>query len=164
MSTRFSLREFQQGVLDRLKAQTTSNEQLSILGVQIGSEHWLVDMADISEVMSLPKLTNVPHTKPWYCGISNVRGTLYSVIDLAQFEGGATTPHEGLSRILLIGAKYSFNAALLVTRILGLRNSSSWTQLEHGSEKRYRDSEGVEWRVLDIAALLQRPEFLQIGL
>jgi twitching motility protein PilI len=65
---------------------------------------------------------------------------------------------------LLIGAKYSFNAALLVTRILGLRNSSSWTQLEHGSEKRYRDSEGVEWRVLDIAALLQRPEFLQIGL
>lgn len=164
MSSRFSLRDFQQGVLDRLKAQTTTSEQVSTLGVQVGSEHWLVNMADISEVMPVPKLTYVPLTKAWYCGVSNVRGSLYSIVDLSAFEGGMTTTHEGQSRVLLLGTKFAFNTGLLVSRILGLRNTSSWTGFELENEKRYRDGHGVEWRTLDVVALIHRPEFLQIGM
>jgi twitching motility protein PilI len=164
MSKRFNLREFQQSVLARLQAQAAGGgDYASTLGIQVGDEHWLVDMADINEVLPLPPLTPVPLTKPWYCGVANVRGNLYSIIDLSAYLGGAPIPREGQDRVLLVGQKFAFNAGLLVTRVLGLRNVTDWQRNEQDGEIRLRDREGKEWRVLDMAQLLQQPEFLQIG-
>jgi twitching motility protein PilI len=133
------------------------------LGVQVGEEFWLIDMSDINEVLPLPPLTAVPLTKPWYCGVSNVRGNLYSIIDFAVFNGGASTSHEGQSRVLLAGQKFAFNAGLLVSRVLGMRNATEWQSSEQYGEVRLRDGDGQVWRKLDMAQLLQQPEFLQIG-
>ena len=164
MSKRFNLREFQQGVLDRLQAQAASGaSRVSTLGVQVGEDLWLIDMSDISEVLSPPSLTKVPLTKSWYCGVANVRGNLYSIVDLGSFNGGAAIPLEGQSRVLLIGQKFAFNAGLLVTRVLGLRNASEWSSSEQHGETRLLDEEGKMWRKLEMAQLLHKPEFLQIG-
>jgi twitching motility protein PilI len=164
MSKRFNLREFQQSVLDRLQAQMASGgARVSTLGVQVGEEFWLVDMSDINEVLPLPALTGVPLTKPWYCGVANVRGNLYSIVDFAVFEGGPTTPREGQSRVLLAGHKFAFNAGLLVSRVLGMRNATEWQRSEQDGEVRLQDGNGQVWRKLDMAQLLQQPEFLQIG-
>jgi twitching motility protein PilI len=164
MSKRFNLREYQQSVLERLQAQATGgSDQASTLGVQVGGEHWLVDMADINEVLPLPPLTPVPLTKPWYCGVANVRGNLYSIIDLSVYLGGAATPHEGQGRVLLAGQRFAFNAGLLVSRVLGLRNSTDWQRSEQDGEVRLVDGGGQVWRKLDMEQLLQQPEFLQIG-
>jgi twitching motility protein PilI len=164
MSKRFNLREFQQSVLDRLQAQVAGgSDHASTLGVLVGEEYWLVDMADINEVLPLPPLTPVPLTKPWYCGVSNVRGNLYSIVDLGVYMGGTATPHEGQSRVLLAGQKFAFNAGLLVSRVLGLRNAKDWEREEQNGEVRLRDASGQVWHQLDMAQLLQQPEFLQIG-
>jgi twitching motility protein PilI len=164
MSKRFNLREFQQSVLDRLQAQMASGgSRVSTLGVQIGEEYWLVDMSDINEVLPLPPLMVVPLTKPWFCGVANVRGNLYSIVDLSVFTGGETTPREGQSRVMLAGQKFAFNAGLLVTRVLGMRNSTEWQRSETDGEVRLRDGNGQVWRKLEMAQLLQQPEFLQIG-
>jgi hypothetical protein len=83
MSKRFNLREFQQGVLDRLQARVAGGgSRASTLGVQVGDELWLVDMSDISEVLSPPPLTGAL-TKPWYCGV--MAAALYSIVDLGTF-------------------------------------------------------------------------------
>jgi twitching motility protein PilI len=164
MSKRFNLREFQQGVLDRLQAQMASGEErVSTLGIQVGKDFWLVDMSDINEVLPLPPLAAVPLTKPWFCGVSNVRGNLFSIVDFAVFLGGVATPHEGQSRVLLAGQKYAFNAGLLVSRVLGMRNATEWQISEVDGEVRLQDDNGQVWRKLDMALLLQKPEFLQIG-
>lgn len=163
MSTRFSLRDFQQGVLDRLKSQTTDANRVTTLGVLIGNEHWLVDMADISEALPVPILTHVPTVQPWFCGVANVRGNLYSVSDLAAFFGYDATVRDNAARVLLLGQKYAFSAGLLVTRVLGLRNAKAWTQSEENGEIYLQDSSGQKWRRLDIVELLNRPEFLHIG-
>jgi twitching motility protein PilI len=164
MSKRFNLREFQQGLLDRLQVQAASGaSRVSTLGVQVGEDLWLIDMSDISEVLSPPPLTKVPLTKSWYCGVANVRGNLYSIVDLGSFNGGAAIPLEGQSRVLLIGQKFAFNAGLLVTRVLGLRNASEWSSSEQQGETRLLDEEGKMWRKLEMAQLLHKPEFLQIG-
>lgn len=164
MSKRFNLREFQQTVLDRLQAQVAGgSDHASTLGVQVGEEYWLVDMADISEVLPLPALTQVPLTKPWYCGVANVRGNLYSIVDTGVYMGGGATPREGTSRVLLAGHKFAFNAGLLVSRVLGLRNSRDWERDERDGEVHLRDASGQLWRKLDLAQLLLQPEFLQIG-
>lgn len=164
MSKRFNLREFQQSVLDRLQAQVTGGgSRTTTLGVQVGAEYWLVDMADINEVLPPPPLTPVPLTKPWYCGVANVRGNLYSVVDLSVYLGGDAIPQEGQSRVLLAGQKFAFNAGLLVTRVLGLRNVTDWQQSEQDGEIRLQDGSGQVWHKLDMSQLLQQPGFLQIG-
>ena len=164
MSKRFNLREFQQGVLDRLQDQVEGGGgRVSTLGVPVGEDFWLVDMSDINEVLPPPPMTPVPLTKPWYCGVANVRGNLYSIVDFGLYTGGAAIPLEGQCRVLLAGQKFAFNAGLLVSRVLGLRNSTEWEQSEEDGEVRLKDGGGQVWRKLEMAKLLQQPEFLQIG-
>jgi len=163
MSKRFNLREFQQQVLDRLQQQASGQAQVSTLGVQVGQQFWLVDMTDISEVMPMPALTPVPLTKPWYCGVANVRGNLYSIVDLGAFANNELTPREIHNRVLLLGQHFAFNTGLLVSRVLGLRNTSEWQHNEIDGEVQYQDDSGQTWHKLDITHLLQQPEFLQIG-
>ncbi len=163
MAKRFSLREFQQNVLNRLQEQATAGDRITTLGVQVGSGYWLVDMTEISEVLEMPRLTAVPLTKPWYRGVANVRGNIYSIIDLAAFRNLGETTQDAHSRVLLVGQKFSFNAGLQVTRVLGLRNARDWQRSEQDGEERYRDDSGQMWAKLNVKQLLQQPEFLQIG-
>ncbi|MDP2761830.1 MAG: chemotaxis protein CheW [Sideroxyarcus sp.] len=163
MSKRFNLREFQQQVLDRLQAQGVGSASISTLGVQVGQHLCLVDMTDISEILPLPVMTPVPLTKPWYCGVANVRGNLYSIIDLNAYPDQPPTVQEAPNRVLLLGQRFAFNAGLLVSRVLGLRNSEGWQRQEESGIVRYKDDSGQTWHKLDIQQLLQQPEFLQIG-
>lgn len=163
MSKRFNLREFQQQVLDRLQEQASGTAQISTLGVQIGQEHWLVDMTDIGEVMPFPPITPVPLTKPWYCGVANVRGNLCSIVDLGAYLNSHPTPREANNRVLLLGQRFAFNTGLLVSQVLGLRNTRDWQPTEINGEACYQDDSGQIWRKLDIDHLLHQPEFLQIG-
>jgi twitching motility protein PilI len=164
MSKRFNLREFQQGLLDRMQVQAASGHQIATLGILIGHENWLVDMEDISEVLSLPQLTTVPLTKSWYCGVANVRGNIFSITDLGAFMDCGATPHDMQSRVLLVGQKFNSNTGFLVAKVLGLRNAKDWQQSEQNGELIYEDSAGQQWRKLDIKNLIQQPEFIQIGL
>lgn len=163
MSKRFNLREFQQGLLDRMQVQAEGENQVATLGIILGRESWLVDMADISEVLSIPELTVVPLTKPWYCGVANVRGNIYSIADLGAFMDYGLTAHDIQSRVLLIGQKYNFNTGLLVAKVLGLRNSTDWQRSEKNGMVFYKDGTGQQWQKLDIRQLIQQPEFIQIG-
>jgi twitching motility protein PilI len=163
MSKRFNRREFQQGLLDRMQVQAEAGNQVATLGIVIGKDSWLVDMADISEVLPLPNLTAVPLTKPWYCGVANVRGNIYSITDLGAYMNLGLTARDLQSRVLLVGQKFNSNTGLLVSKVLGLRNSSDWTQSEQEGEVLYQDGSGQQWRKLDIRQLIQQPEFIQIG-
>lgn len=164
MSKRFNLREFQQQVLDRLQAQTEGDSRLSTLGIQLGQDNWLVDMTDISEVMPMPPMTPVPLTKNWYCGVANVRGNLYSIVDLNLYTRKEATERDAHNRVMLLGQRFAFNAGLLVSRVLGLRNTEGWEEQsgENGAVS-YLDPGGQRWHKLDVHQLLSQPEFLQIG-
>ena len=163
MSKRFNLREFQQGLLERMQMQVEGGSQVGTLGVMIGHDSWLIEMSDISEVLSLPELTMVPLTKPWYCGVANVRGNIYSITDLGAYLDYGLTARDPQSRVLLLGQKFNFNTGLLVSKVLGLRNSKEWQQNEEDGKVTYQDSSGQKWQKLDIRQLIQQPEFIQIG-
>ncbi len=171
MSKRLNLREFQQNLIDRLQINDLSAARVDTLGVQIAGRDWLVDMVDISEVLPLPALTGVPFTKPWFRGIANVRGNLYSVADIAAYEDSGATTSTGSgqasgdagNRVLLVAERFEFNAALLVDRVLGLHDARNWSQSEVDGRVEYRDEEGASWHKLDVRGLLEQAEFLQIG-
>ena len=176
MSKRLNLREYQQNLIDQLQSENLSIARVSTLGVQIAGQNHLVDMADVGEVLPVPALTLVPFTKPWFRGVVNVRGNLYGVVDVAAYQqnGMALRPlatsgdtvqafGDSSNRILLVANRYAFNVALLVDNVLGLRDARDWRQNEANGQIKYQDEHGVVWQKLGVAALLEQPEFLQIG-
>lgn len=137
--------------------------QMSWLGVKIAGQNWLVEMADISEVLSLPRLAIVPLAQPWFRGVANVRGNLYGVVDMASYLQTGSASGENTNRILLIAERHGFNTALLVDGVLGLRDARAWRQDESNAAQ-YFDDQDVTWRKLDVVDLLEQPQFLQIGI
>lgn len=163
MANRLTLREFQQNLIDQLQAENLSAERVSMLGVQISGKYRLVDMVDVAEVSPLPSLTVVPYTKPWFRGVVNVRGNLYGVVDIAAYLQTGAASGDINNRILLVAGRYSFNVALLVDNVLGLRDVRTWQHNEVDGQIEYQDEHGILWRKLDVSALLAQAEFLQIG-
>ena len=169
MAKRGSLREFQAHLAARL-AGVGDKRAAGLLGFQAGGDYWLVDLTDSGEIVPMTVLTAVPLSKPWFVGIANIRGNIYSVADFSAFQGKETTPHNASSRLLLIGTRYGNNAALLVTRMLGLRNEDNLTPAAVDSDspgwatKAYTDNEGRRWRKLDVRELLADDRFMDIGI
>ena len=85
MANRISLREFQRDLASRLQTAARSAAAASLLGIQSGADFWLLTLLDAGEIIPLPTLTPVPLTKSWFCGVANIRGNLYSVIDFSAF-------------------------------------------------------------------------------
>jgi twitching motility protein PilI len=170
MATKISLREFQEGLVSRIQNATQATVTSSRLGVQAGPENWLLDLTDASEVVPVPKLTPAPLTRPWFCGVANVRGNLYSVVDFSAYQGLESTPQNVESRLLLLNQRYLGNAALLVTRMLGLRNVDDFDNKEQQPATRswisaqYRDKGGALWNQLDLARLVGQADFIQVGI
>lgn len=180
MAKRISLREFQQSLSERLVSARRGEGEQALLGIESGGDdlpggsHWLIDLADSGEVTPLPQLTPAPLTKSWFAGIANIRGVLYSVVDFAAWRGGAPTPINTQSRLLLVGAKHGINTALLVRRALGLRpqlQMRAASKARAGADDkspwlggRFTDAQDVTWTQLRIPALLADPNYLDIAL
>jgi twitching motility protein PilI len=169
MARRVSLREFQQDLVRRLNEAAASDAPSARLGVQVGPEFWLVRLEEAGEVMPVPAIARVPLTRGWFRGLANIRGNLFSVIDLSAFQGGEPTPHTPDSRLLLVAERYNLNAALMVNRMLGLRNLQHFephaaAEAERPWEAgRYTGRDGQVWRELSMNALVYSEGFLQAG-
>lgn len=169
MAKRISLREFQQDLTKRLAEMSTSNRRAALLAVTAGGENWLVDLSDAGEIIAAPSLTEVPLTRNWFRGLANVRGNLFSVVDLAAFCGDSLPPLTNDSRMMLIGAKHGLHTALLVSRALGLRNPDDFEVDESFSDNRpwiggaLRDHQNRLWKRLIVRPLLSDPRFLDAG-
>ena len=168
MAKKGSLRDFQAHLARRL-AGASEQSAAGLLGVQSGADFWLLSLSDSGEIIPLPQLTTVPLTKNWFVGIANIRGNLYAVADFSAFQGKEATPQNTSSRLLLIGTRHGNNAALLVTRMLGLRNADDLTEVSAdpdappGESGAYTDREGRRWKMLDVRRLLADENFMEIG-
>lgn len=169
MAKKTSLRDFQAYLADRLTTAAQGKGGASWLGIQAGEESWLVDLSDSGEIVQAPSVAGVPLTRPWFAGIANIRGNLFAVTDFSVFRGGAPTPHNANARLLLVGVKHGSNAALLVSRMLGLKNPEDFTP-EAAAEgapvwaaKRYADAQGKIWHKLSVRDLLADQDFMNIG-
>lgn len=170
MAKKISLREFQENLVKRLTSAKAGEASRALLGMKAGREYWLLDLSDSGEIVPLTHLTSVPLTKSWFCGLANIRGMLYSVVDFSAFQGGDVTPQNAESRLLLVGARLGINSALLVNHTLGLRNVEQFEPRPGVADARpwvgeqYADAQGNLWKKLNLRNLLNEPEFLDIGL
>jgi twitching motility protein PilI len=169
MARKVGLREFQIQVAERLRTAATRKTLSSKLGFQIGPDNWFVALEQVSEVIPVPQPMAVPLTQPWFRGVSNVRGKLYSIVDFALFQGGEPIGPGMERRVVLISEKLVGGAGFVVSRMLGLRNPDQFTVAERPADAApwvggmYTDAAGIGWTELDLPALAQEPRFLEVG-
>ncbi len=169
MARKTSLRDFQQYLAGRLSTAAAGQGGASWLGIGVGNESWLIDLADGGEIVQAPQLAPVPLTRPWFAGIANIRGNLHAVTDFGQFRGGAPTPQNAHARLLLVGTRHGSNAALLVPRLLGLKKPEDFTPAPPAPDmppwgaQRHVDAQGGLWHKLSVRELLADQDFMNIG-
>lgn len=163
-----SLRDFQRDLVERIKGAADQSTSGARLGVQAGGANFLLRLEEAGEVLPPPPVSSVPLTKPWFLGLSNIRGNLYSVIDFSLFLGGESTARAADARIMLVAEHYRVNAALLISRMSGLRNVQQLTRETMATaapwiSNSYRDAEGRLWQELAVGELVRHADFLQAG-
>src|SRR3546814_252288 len=85
---RTRLREFQTQLVARMQtARSGEDTRRNQLGVLIGDRRWLLNLQSAGEIVSVGAITKVPLPQPWFLGLTNIRGSLISVIDFAHFMG-----------------------------------------------------------------------------
>ncbi|HJW56673.1 MAG TPA: chemotaxis protein CheW [Burkholderiaceae bacterium] len=172
LARRIRLREFQSQLVERMQtARSGTQLQASQLGVMIGQTRWLLDLREAGEIISVGAITKVPLTQDWFLGLANSRGNLISVIDFARFQGMAPSVIDKESRIVAFAHALSFNSGLLVSRVMGLRNTIDMTLQKNDesvnfpwSAKRYLDRDSQVWSELNLSLVIQDPQFLHVGL
>ncbi len=142
------------------------------LALMIGEDRYLVELAEAGEIVPMPSasIMQVPLTRDWFLGVVNVRGALFTVVDLARFMGGNFTPLSKESRLLTLSPSLTFNATLVVSRMLGLRNVAAMTAVPEKQiidkpwlSEQFRDAEGQTWRRLSLSKLVSSSSFLMVG-
>jgi twitching motility protein PilI len=168
------LRDFQARLTERLRQARTSPDLAARLGLMIGEDRYLVDLTEAGEIVPMPdSIVPVPLTRDWLLGLVNLRGMLFTVIDLQRYanEGHAELGKE--SRLLAIAARLNFNAAIVVTRMLGLRSVGSMRVVDDATDAdaprhdwigaTLVDAEGQLWRELSLVRLSASDRFLMVG-
>jgi twitching motility protein PilI len=169
-AAKLDLRTFQQELTTRLASKTTAQVQSSRLGLSSGGERWLIRLGDAGEVITVPTIVSVPHTRAWFLGVANIRGNLFSVVDFAGFLGQPATVMSGMTRLILFSTRAGeLNAGIVVQRVLGLRNLSELAPAAPPQEapawyaERWMDADGNAWQEIDLARLAHDAAFLQVG-
>jgi twitching motility protein PilI len=173
MAKKEALRELQSRLAERLQAARTQQRGRSWLAVESAARGFLFPLKEAGEIFALAPLVPVPHTHRWFLGVSNLRGHLHGVVDLAGFLGVKATdaPQPGQHQGQLVGFNQTLdlNCVLLVDKLAGLRSEEQLNREADDSTPkptfdgaRYRDASGRPWQELNLAALAGDEAFLRI--
>ena len=170
---RIDLRSFQDELATRLAAKTSAQVESSRLGLACGGERWLMRLGDAAEVIAVPPIAAVPLTQPWFRGLANIRGSLYTVVDLAGFLGREAVLAHGAasqSRLIVFGPRAGdLRAGVIVQGVLGLRNVDRLAPVPPVADapgwygQRWAEDDAGQWQEIELAQLAEDARFLHVG-
>lgn len=171
MANKEALRELQSRLAEKLKAAKTQERLKSWLAVECAGHGFLFPLQEAGEIFPYVQPVPVPYTSRWFVGVSNLRGRLHGVVDLAGFLGVRGNEHaREQSWLVAFNTELNINCALMIDRLSGLRNVEQLKpQADDGDSKpsfvgaQYVDENNRTWRELNLAALSNESAFLQIA-
>lgn len=139
MSNREALRELQTRLAQRLQGAGHDAQAASWLAVECEGQGIVLPLASAGEIFAMAPLTPLPHTRPWFLGVVNLRGQLHGVVDLAAFlhlrpalsaEQLAEPQRQASARLLAFHPALGSHCAVLVDKLAGLRGPQQLQQLQ----------------------------------
>ncbi len=95
-------------------------ETLPVVVFSFGDHRYAIDARFVKEIQSLANLTPVPCTPSFVAGVVNLRGTLYSLVDLRRFMDLPIKGVTDLNQILLVSGA-GMELGFLAYEVLGLK-------------------------------------------
>ncbi|MCV2357515.1 MULTISPECIES: chemotaxis protein CheW [Roseateles] len=136
MSNKQALRELQQRLAQRMQdAREQKTEVANWLAVECAGYGLLLSLKQAAEIFTPVAIKPVPYAKPWLVGVANLRGGLFTVVDLAMFLGlresssvrSDMRADSAQTRLVSLSPELHINCALLVDRLVGLRSDEQLT-------------------------------------
>jgi len=160
MAQRTDIRQFQAQLAEALLAaqQGRSEEAARWLAVLAGPHRALLPVVETAGVIHEFALHPVPFAPAPYRGLSNVRGELFDVVDLAVLLNATSTPLNTTARLVLVSSTIAARLALLVHQVLGLRRVTELqpaTAPNGEASSEWLDQSGHRWQEVTGHRLLQ---------
>ena len=173
MANKQALRDLQTRLAERMQQVKTETPGVSWLAVDCAGQGLLLSLKQAGEIFDLAALLPVPHTRPWLAGVVNLRGGVFTVVDLARFLGlrPADAVAQQRGKLVAFNTALGINGALLIDRLEGLRHAQDMLAGDESHDNaprpafapaRWRDKAGRVWQEIDLAALARQPQFLAI--
>ena len=150
------------------KAPRWSGVGFSCLGI-----NFVIPMGQVKEMMEIPASTKLPGVKGWVVGLSNVRGRLLPLFDLAKFVGGQLNTQKKSHRVLVLETENLYSG-LVVDRSFGMQHFINDTfgaynqEVPEGFVKyitgAFSDDQGNQWGVFDLNLLAEDAEFVNAAI
>ena len=140
------------------------------VGFMLAGQKFVAPMNEVGEILQPPRVTKVPGVRNWVLGVSNIRGRLVPVLDLAGLLGVPSKANWRARRVLVIGQGDNLNG-LMVDAVLGMQQfpthemrnqmyvESNYAGFVRGGFER----EGINWPIFSFSELAQADEFLQVA-
>jgi len=108
-------------LLAREEDTTLEQDSLSIIEFQLAYEHYGIESIHVKEVYYLKDLTPLPGAPPFVVGIINIRGEIWSVVDLKKIFG---LPDQGLPEFnkVIIIQNAAMKFGIVTDAIIGKKN------------------------------------------
>ncbi len=145
-------------------------KDLHIVGFRIGNETYGVRIGSVREIVRVPEITSVPSAPDLIEGVINLRGKIVPVMDLRKRFGQTEIISDKKNRILVVELENKLiglivNAASEVLKIPPSEVDSPGSLFAEGESSYVTGVGKLKGRLiilLDIAKLLQRPEYKRL--
>lgn len=173
--------------LTQLLAQTTSAEPPEVefaawnrrdrfrnrrLVFELDAAWYAMPLSNVVELQHVPDISAIPRTPYWLAGVTNLRGTVVSVVDLRLFLGLPPADFGWSRRLVVIRAtEGEMRTALVVDRVVGIRQLNSSDPAQRGAFSCETGSEYLETiaglgnqmvGLLDVEKLLASDQFRKL--
>lgn len=101
--------------------QAAATESLEIVEFLLASEKYGIESSYVHEVYPLKELTALPCTPAFVLGIVNLRGRIFSVVDIKKFFGLPERGLTDLNKVIVLRSE-SMEFGILADVILGVRS------------------------------------------
>ena len=138
----------------------------------MAGRNYLVNLAEVAEILSIPSYTKVPGAKAWVKGLANIRGTLMPIMDLHGFLGRKAPTSLKRQRLLVVN-KFGIHCGVIVDEVLGLNHfeDEQWVEeveVEDMTMEPYLKGgfyiDEKLWNVFSLFELAATPAFKQVAL
>ncbi|MDO4795200.1 MAG: chemotaxis protein CheW [Brachymonas sp.] len=184
MANKQALRELQQRIASLLQeAQSEPGLTASWLGVRLGGHRLLLPLQQSGEIYAMTPIQPLPYTKPWFLGVAPLRSQVYGVVELgaflpaepaadqaAAFSSAAHPAKRAKPCLLALNEALGMNVVFRVDGLEGLRSREAFVRSEAPAEgapahlgSTFIDGDGIHWQEINLQALAQDPQFLDIA-
>lgn len=140
------------------------------IGFMLAGQRFVAPMGEVGEILQTPRVTKVPGVRNWVLGVSNIRGRLVPILDLAGLLDVPSKANWRTRRVLVVGEGQQQHG-LLVDAVLGmqqfpshLKSNQMYVEANYAPYVRGGfERDGSNWPIFSFTDLVQADEFLQVA-